>query len=102
MSGPAAVPPGRLSFVVPATFTPHFSWQTSRKGQAHAEAVCEGVALVDVAEKIGTPAYLYSRAAIDDAHRELHRGLGALPHTLCFAVKANGNLSILKHVAKMG
>ena len=102
MSGPAAVPPGRLSFVDPATFTPHFSWQTSRKGQAHAEAVCEGVALVDVAEKIGTPAYLYSRAAIDDAHRELHRGLGALPHTLCFAVKANCNLSILKHVAQMG
>ena len=57
---------------------------------------------MDVAEKIGTPAYVYSRAAIDDAQAELHRGLGSLPHTLCFAVKSNGNLSILKHVAKGG
>ena len=53
-------------------------------------------------EKIGTPAYVYSRAAIDDAQQELHRGLGSLPHTLCFAVKSNGNLAILKHVAKSG
>src|SRR5205807_2698263 len=44
----------------------------------------------------------YSRAAIDGAQDELHRGLGSLPHTLCFAVKSNGNLSILKHVAKGG
>ena len=34
--------------------------------------------------------------------RELHRGLGSLPHTLCFAVKSNGNLAILKHIAKAG
>src|SRR6267143_1251767 len=33
---------------------------------------------------------------------ELHGGLGALPHTLCFAVKSNGNLSILDHLAKLG
>src|SRR5207253_10578222 len=46
--------------------------------------------------------YVYSRASIDDAYRELHKGLGALPHTLCFAVKSNGNLSILKHLAEMG
>jgi diaminopimelate decarboxylase len=92
-----------LSFVDPATFTPHFSWETSAKCRSHTELVaCEGVPLVRVAEKIGTPTYLYSRAAIEDAHRELHRGLGALPHTLCFAVKSNGNLAILKHVAKMG
>ncbi len=102
MSGPARGRSRRLSFVDPTTSTPHFSWRNSGKSGAHAEVVCEGVALVDVADKIGTPTYLYSRAAIDDAHRELHRGLGTLPHTLCFAVKSNGNLSILKHVAKMG
>jgi len=102
MSGPAGGSSGSLSFVDPATSTPHFSWQNSSKSREHAEVVCEDVALVDVAEKIGTPTYLYSRAAIDDAHRELHRGLGTVPHTLCFAVKSNGNLSILKHVAKMG
>jgi diaminopimelate decarboxylase len=103
MSGLGAVRSKALSFVDPGPLTPHFSWKSARKNPAHAEAVaCEGVPLVDVANRLGTPTYVYSRAAIDDAHRELHRGLGALPHTLCFAVKSNGNLSILKHVAKMG
>src|ERR1700758_1044001 len=93
----------KLSFVDPAEFTPHFSWKRLGKAGERAEGVaCEGVALVDVAEKAGTPTYLYSRGAIDDAHRDLHRGLGRLPHTLCFAVKSNGNLAILRHVAKMG
>jgi diaminopimelate decarboxylase len=90
-----------LVFVDPATFTPHFSWQKSTR--SHDEFVtCEGIRLTDVAEKIGTPTYVYSSAAIDDAQRELHRGLDSLPHTLCFAVKSNGNLSILEHVAKSG
>jgi diaminopimelate decarboxylase len=103
MSGPGAVPSKTLSFVDPVSFTPNFSWKGTRKSPARGEAVvCEGVPLVDIADKLGTPTYVYSRAAIDDAHHELHRGLGALPHTLCFAVKSNGNLAILKHVAKMG
>ncbi len=96
----------KLSFVDPATFTPHFSWkkQSKREGSSGAaQAVeCDGVRLVDVADKIGTPAYVYSRAAIDEAQAELHRGLGSLLHTLCFAVKSNGNLAILKHLAKAG
>jgi diaminopimelate decarboxylase len=108
MSRSAEIPSRKLAFVDPATFTPHFSWKkvTSKKASnsvAGSEFVaCEGVRLVDVAKKIGTPAYVYSRAAIDDAQAELHRGLGSLSNTLCFAVKSNGNLSILKHVAKGG
>jgi diaminopimelate decarboxylase len=103
MSGPSAFPSKTLSFVDPVAFTPHFSWKSTGKRPPHEQAlVCEGVRLVDIANKLRTPAYVYSRAAIDDAHRELHRGLGTLPHTLCFAVKANGNLAILRHVAKMG
>ncbi len=106
MSGHGELPAKKLAFVDPATFTPHFSWKKSNKADRHAgsaEAVlCEGIRLVDVADKIGTPAYVYSRAVIDDAQAELHRGLGSLPHTLCFAVKSNGNLAILKHIAKTG
>jgi diaminopimelate decarboxylase len=64
--------------------------------------VCEGVLLAEVAEKSRTPTYLYSQAAIEDSYHELERGFGALPHTLCFAVKSNGNLSILKHLARLG
>src|SRR6266849_1262422 len=99
-------PPGsprKLTYVDPVSFTPHFSWKSVRKHSSSAEEIlCERVSLASVAEVSGTPAYLYSRAAIEDAYRELDRGLGSLPHTLCFAVKSNGNLSILNHLARMG
>ena len=95
--------PHKLKYLDPASFTPHFAWKKSKARSGTGQAVvCERVPLASVAEKFGTPTYLYSRAAIDDAYKELHRGLGALPHTLCFAVKSNGNLSILSHLAKMG
>jgi diaminopimelate decarboxylase len=106
MMGRDAAPRKRLSFIDPATFTPHFGWKLINKPSTavgHAQQVlCEGVRLIDIADAIDTPTYVYSRAAIDDAQSELHRGLGKLPHTLCFAVKSNGNLAILKHVAKAG
>src|SRR5882762_8257809 len=99
MSQPTDSPSRKLKYVDPAAFTPHFAWEKSENGE---EVVCERVRLDSVAQKFGTPTYLYSRGAIDDAYEELHRGLGAVPHTLCFAVKSNGNLSILNHLAKMG
>jgi len=108
MSGSAEGSSRGLAFVDPATFTPHFSWKKATREKTASSipasefVACEGVRLVDVAGKIGTPAYVYSRAAIDDAQAELHRGLGSLSHTLCFAVKSNGNLAILKHVAESG
>jgi diaminopimelate decarboxylase len=95
--------PRKLKYVDPASFTPHFAWEKSGARSATGEeVVCERVPLDLVAQKFGTPTYVYSRAAIDGAYEELHKGLGALPHTLCFAVKSNGNLSILNHLAKMG
>jgi diaminopimelate decarboxylase len=95
--------PRKLKYVDPASFTPHFEWKKSGVGSASSErVVCERVPLDSIAKKFGTPTYIYSRAAIDSAYQELHRGLGSLPHTLCFAVKSNGNLSILSHLAKMG
>src|ERR1700733_15466775 len=99
----AAARRSNLKTVDPITFSPHFRW-TSKSGSAsHSEEiVCEDVPLADVAAKFETPVYLYSGAAITDAFRELDRGLAGLPHTLCFAMKANGNLSILKHLAKLG
>jgi len=93
----------KLDYVDPATFTPHFAWKkNSARGGSAEEVVCEGVPLEMVARKFGTPTYLYSGAAIEDGYQEFHAGLGTLPHTLCFAVKSNGNLSILNHLAKLG
>jgi diaminopimelate decarboxylase len=103
MSAAADCSSQRPPFIDPVEFTPRFEWKKPARADSRGEeVVCERVALSAVAEKIGTPTYLYSRAAIEDAYRELDRGLGALPHTVCFAVKSNGNLSILKHLAGLG
>src|SRR5947207_8083729 len=93
----------KIKYVDPATFTPHFAWERNGARNASGEqVVCERVALASVTQKLGTPTYVYSRAAINDAYRELHKGLVGLPHTLCLAVKSHGNLSNLHHLAEMG
>jgi diaminopimelate decarboxylase len=92
-----------LKAVDPTTFSPHFRWKRKSARIAQGEEIyCEGVSLADAAAKFETPAYVYSSTAITDAFRELDRGLAGVPHTLCFAMKANGNLSILKHLANLG
>ena len=53
-------------------------------------------------ESVGTPAYVYSRRSIEEAYRRLDRAFGALPHTLCYALKANSNLSILRVLTGLG
>jgi diaminopimelate decarboxylase len=102
MSAQAANPRKKLKFIDPAEFTPQFAWKPSARGKNVEHVFCEGVDLVEAAESFGTPTYLYSRAAIADAYREFDRGLGKTPHTICFAVKSNGNLSILQQLEKMG
>jgi len=103
MSGSRSPSHRKLEYIDPVSFTPHFSRKRIRKqGPSTDEILCERVSLESVAEAIGTPVYLYSRAAIEEAYQELDRGLGSVPHTLCFAVKSNGNLSILNHLARMG
>jgi diaminopimelate decarboxylase len=103
MSGGPAQGRKRISFVDPANFTPRFSWKKSGGNSSDGESVfCEGVSLNEIADTAGTPAYVYSQAAIGDAYEELVAGLGAQPHTLCFAVKSNGNLAILRYLAGLG
>jgi diaminopimelate decarboxylase len=102
MSAQAGNPRGKLTFVDPAEFTPHFAWKKSAREKGVEHVFCEGVDLISAAASFGTPTYLYSRAAITDAYREFDRGLGKTPRTICFAVKSNGNLSILQDLAKMG
>jgi diaminopimelate decarboxylase len=89
----------KLKFVDPAAFTPQFLWKNTPSGR---DVFCEDLSLQAIASRFNTPTYVYSRRAIVDAFGELERGLSALPHTLCFAVKANGNLSILNLLAQLG
>jgi diaminopimelate decarboxylase len=103
MSDPEGRARKSRSFFDPAKNASHYSWKTFRnKTNRRDELLCESVPLTEIANKTGTPTYVYSQAAIEGAYREIHRGLGALPHTICFAVKANGSLSILKLLAKLG
>jgi diaminopimelate decarboxylase len=99
MSAPGKARRG-LPYVDPATRTPHFSWK--RAGKSGREVFCEGVPLSEIARRYETPTYAYSRRAIADAFHEIDRGLAGVPHLLCFAVKANGNLSLLKLLAGLG
>ena len=89
-----------LPFVDPAEATPQFRWRNV--GRAHREVYCEGVPLTQVAARYGTPTYVYSQRSVENAFDEIASGLTRLPHLLCFAVKANGNLSLLKLLAARG
>ena len=66
------------------------------------ELCCEGVALSEIARGVGTPSYVYSRAALERAYRELDEAFSGLDHLVCFAVKANGNLAVLRALASLG
>jgi diaminopimelate decarboxylase len=63
---------------------------------------CEGVALEKLAGRFGTPLYVYSATAIGERFRTLDRAFSGIPHTLCYSVKANSNLTILRFLAKLG
>ena len=56
---------------------------------------CEGVSLEAIAQTHGTPTYVYSHTAIKDAFLSYQNAVGDHPHLICYAVKANSNLSIL-------
>lgn len=62
----------------------------------------EQVPLVDIAEKYGTPCYVYSRAALVDGMNQFKNALQGKEHLICYAVKANPNLAILNVFARMG
>lgn len=73
----------------------HFDY---RDGVLHAE----DVPLTQVAERFGTPCYVYSRATLERHYRAYTEALGGHPHLICYAVKANSNLAVLNLLARLG
>lgn len=69
---------------------------------SHNELHCERVALSKLAAKYGTPLYVYSATAIRERYLALDQAFATVNHTLCYSVKANSNLSILRMLAKLG
>src|SRR6202034_2260364 len=63
---------------------------------------CEQVPLADLAAHVGTPAYVYSSESLLTNYRAYDEAFGDLPHTVCFAVKANSSLGVLALLAKAG
>jgi diaminopimelate decarboxylase len=63
---------------------------------------CEDVALSKIAESAGTPTYVYSYDALERAYRELEEAFSGLDHMICYAVKANSNLTVLRVLASFG
>ncbi|MGV6396806.1 diaminopimelate decarboxylase [Pseudomonas caspiana] len=66
------------------------------------ELFAEGVALSAIAERFGTPTYVYSRAHIEAQYRAYADALSGMPHLVCYAVKANSNLGVLNVLARLG
>ncbi len=69
-----------------------------RKG----ELFCEGVSVKKLAAKHGTPLYVYSKETVARHFSELDAALGTLDHRICYAVKANSNLAVLRILAGLG
>lgn len=66
------------------------------------ELFAEDVAVADLAERFGTPAYIYSRATLERHYQAYHKALGDRPGLICYAVKANSNLAVLNVLARLG
>lgn len=73
----------------------HFQY---RDGQLHAEER----ALGELAERFGTPLYVYSRAMLEQHYRAFDEAFGDHPHQICYAVKANANIAVLNVLARLG
>ena len=63
---------------------------------------CEGVSLDQVAEQVGTPAYVYSASVVRDRYRRLDAALAPLPHRIHYTLKANSNRAILRILRELG
>jgi diaminopimelate decarboxylase len=63
---------------------------------------CEDVRVADIARKVGTPFYLYSQSTLERHFRVFDEAFGAVPHLICYSLKANSNLAILSLFRRLG
>ncbi len=83
---------------------PAFTYsRNARSGKTPArELLADSVPLRQLAERHGTPLYVYSATAIRQRYQQFNEAFAACEHTICYSVKANSNLSILKLLASLG
>ena len=68
----------------------------------HGDLSCESVSLRTLADAVGTPTYVYSKAAMLEPLAAYDRAFRNIPHLVCYSVKANANLGVLSTLAKAG
>ncbi|HEX5036948.1 MAG TPA: diaminopimelate decarboxylase [bacterium] len=73
----------------------HFDY---KKGELH----CEDVPMSKIAAEVGTPAYVYSYATLERHFKVFDQAFAGVPHLICFAMKANSNIAILRSFVKLG
>jgi diaminopimelate decarboxylase len=66
------------------------------------ELYAEDVAVKEIVAKVGSPVYIYSQATLERHFKVMDEALAAVPHTICYSVKANSNLAILKNFVNLG
>ena len=66
------------------------------------ELLAEQCTVSELVAQYGTPLYIYSRATIERHWKAFDAAAGDVPHLICYAVKANGNLAILNLLARLG
>lgn len=68
----------------------------------HGRLYAEGVDLAALADEVGTPCYVYSRAHIEERWHAFDEAFGGREHLVCYALKANSNLAVLEVLARLG
>ncbi len=81
---------------------PAFAYQGAALGVRATELYCEAVTLPSLAKRHGTPLYIYSAAMIRARLKAFAHAFESIPHTLCYSVKANSTLAILRLVSGEG
>ena len=85
---------------------PGFTYRQTRRGPLRTKGPlvlqCEDIPLTKLADKFGTPLYVYSSETISERHSAFDRAFREIPHTICYSVKANSNVSILRLLARKG
>jgi diaminopimelate decarboxylase len=84
---------------------PAFTYQALAAGSVRSRnsaLLCDRVALASLAEQYGTPLYVYSASAIRQRTAAFEAAFHKVPHTICYSVKANSNLAILRLLARTG
>jgi len=96
----------RRSPITGAGRPPGFVYREEKKGLLRRSAglflFCDDIAITKLAEHYGTPLYVYSASVISERFDAFDRAFRHVPHTICYSVKANSNLNILRLLAKGG